>query len=305
MGLSLAAAELIAPILGAAAYGIHLVTFGIAMRRLLTTESGRLKHRSEIRWIMVVVACVLLINATLDLVVAIITLVQAFVLYKGPGGAEHIFMHGDSWQAMTKVDELNIYRCWFLWDRSWLVIALPLLIWLANVATFIRFLVLLSQATQGLIISSAVQPWVRGFWAMTITINVMTTSMIVARIWMVDRQNKKLGIDAHEPRSTLGHAIRNIVESGMIYTAVSLFMLIAVNLKSTLTYPASGLEIHSVGITFNLIIIRASRIARPQQNTSVSMRFTQPHSATAGREGTEIFALSHIDKESHFTTTLA
>ncbi|KAJ7797640.1 hypothetical protein B0H13DRAFT_2298248 [Mycena leptocephala] len=261
MGLSLAAAELIAPILGAAAYGIHLVTFGIAMRRLLTTESGRLKHRSEIRR-------------------AVET-------------------------SVTSAHDAQIYRCWFLWDRSWLVIALPLLIWLANVATFIRFLVLLSQATQGLIISSAVQPWVRGFWAMTITINVMTTSMIVARIWMVDRQNKKLGIDAHEPRSTLGHAIRNIVESGMIYTAVSLFMLIAVNLKSTLTYPASGLEIHSVGITFNLIIIRASRIARPEQNTSVSMRFTQPHSATAGREGTEIFALSHIDKESHFTTTLA
>lgn len=108
MSFSLAAAELIAPILGAMAYGIHLVTFGIAMRRLLTTESGRLKNRSEIRWIMVVVACVLLINATLDLVVAIITLVQAFVLYKGPGGAEHIFMHGDSWQAMTKVDELNM-----------------------------------------------------------------------------------------------------------------------------------------------------------------------------------------------------
>jgi energy-coupling factor transporter transmembrane protein EcfT len=160
--------------------------------------------------------------------------------------------------SVTSAHDAQIYRCWFLWDRSWLVIALPLLIWLANVATFIRFLVLLSQATQGLIISSAVQPWVRGFWAMTITINVMTTcaclgsclcqnslpisvAMIVARIWMVDRQNKKLGIDAHEPRSTLGHAIRNIVESGMIYTAVSLFMLIAVNLKSTLTYPASGL----------------------------------------------------------------
>ncbi|KAJ7029478.1 hypothetical protein C8F04DRAFT_1237045 [Mycena alexandri] len=315
MGLSLAAAELIAPILGATAYGIHLVTFGIAMQRLLTTESGRLKHRAEVRWIMVVVACVLLINATLDLVVAIITLVQAFVLYTGPGGAEQIFLHGDSWQAMTKSfcvpfqslvgDTILIYRCWFLWDRSWLVIALPLLIWLANTATFIRFLILLAQATQGLIISSAVQPWVRGFWAMTITINVMTTFMIVARIWMVDRQNKRLGIDADEPRSTLGYAMRNIVESGMIYTAVSLFMLIAVNLKSTLSYPASGLEIHSVGITFNLIIIRASRIARSPQNTTVSLRFTQARSATAGREGTEVFAHSHIDKESPFTTTQA
>ncbi|KAJ6461120.1 hypothetical protein DFH09DRAFT_1011862, partial [Mycena vulgaris] len=97
MALPLAVAELIGPIFGEMMYGIHIVTFGVALHRLLTTQSGRWKRRAEIKWIMVVVSCLLFVIATLDLVVAIITIVQAFVLYTGPGGAEHIFTHSAGW----------------------------------------------------------------------------------------------------------------------------------------------------------------------------------------------------------------
>ncbi|KAJ7337694.1 hypothetical protein DFH08DRAFT_616586, partial [Mycena albidolilacea] len=262
----LPAAQFISGAIAGVMYGIYLVTLGIAGRLLLTTESGQWKRRSEIKWIIVVVSALLFVNGTLDHIVAEIQLVQAFVLYTGPGGAEHILKHGSGWQTMTKSfcvpfqtllgDGILIYRCWFLWNRSWLVVALPLLIWLVNVACAMRFLDLLAQATEGLIISSTVQPWVQAFWSLTICINIMTTSLIVGRIWMVDRQSRKLGRDDHQPRSTLGHAMRNIIESGMIYTVVSIFTLVTTAIQSNLTYPASALEIHSVGITFNLILIR-------------------------------------------------
>ncbi|KAF7356027.1 Carboxylic ester hydrolase [Mycena venus] len=318
MAIPLGVAELLGPIFGAMMYGIHIVTFGVALRKLLTTQSGRWKRGSEIKWIMVVVSCLLFIIATLDLVMAIITIVQAFVLYTGPGGADHIFTHSAGYQTMTKSfcvgfqsllgDAILIYRCWFLWNRSWLVITLPLLIWLGNIATVVRFLDLLAEATQGLIISSAVQPWVQAFWALTISVNVMTTSLIVGRIWMVDRQNKKLGIDINRPQTTLGHAMRNIIESGMIYTVVSIFALVTEILGSNLTYPASHLEIHSVGITFNLIIIRASGMTRFLQSTSASasmpLHIHRHTTTTVGREGTDLFSLSRLDKESQLTKTL-
>jgi len=276
--LSLPAAELIAQTLGSVLYGIYLVTLGIA--------SGQWKHRSSINWIIVVVSVVLFVNATLDLVVATITVMQAFVLYTGPGGAEHIFTHGSGWQTIVKSfsvpfqslvgDGILIYRCWFLWNKSWLVIALPLFIWLANIACAIRLLDLLAQASQGQIISSTIQPWGQAFWSMTICISVMATSLIVGRIWMVEKESKRFrasSIDPvtsqNQPRSALSNAMRNIIESGMIYTLVSVFTLVTYTMQSTLHYPASSLEIHSVGITFNLILIRSSRTSRSRQDASV------------------------------------
>ncbi|KAJ7305629.1 hypothetical protein DFH08DRAFT_902483 [Mycena albidolilacea] len=317
--LSLPAAELVAQTLGCVMYGIYLVTLGLAGRVLLTKDSGQQWRRgSEIKWVLVVVSVLLFVNATLDLVVATITLVQAFVLYQGPGGPSHIFTHGSGWQTMTKSfcvpfqsllgDGILIYRCWFLWNKSWPVIALPLLIWLANVAVVMRFLDLLAQATQGLIISSAIQPWGSCFWSLTICVNIITTSLIVGRIWMVDRQNKKFGIDtvsAHGRRqSTLGNAMRKIIESGMIYTVVSIFTLATYMVQSTVHYPASALEIHSVGITFNLILIRGTRTTHPQPETSV-FRFSQTRTreTTLGAESniSDRFVLSRLDKESSGT----
>ncbi|KAJ7893026.1 hypothetical protein B0H13DRAFT_1625340 [Mycena leptocephala] len=253
--LSLPAAELLAQTFGCVLCGIYLVTLGIAGRFLLTTDSGRWKRSSEIKWVMVVVSGLLFVNSTLDLVVSTITDVQAFVLYSGPGGATHIFTHGSGWQTMTKSfcvpfqsllgDGILIYRCWHLWNKSWLVVTLPLLIWLANVACSIRFLAILSQATQGLVISNSIHPWLTAFWSMTICINIMTTSLIVWRIWIVDRQNRKFGVDSlatyNRPHSTLSHVMRNIIESGMIYTVVSIFTLATYAIQSTLLYPVSAL----------------------------------------------------------------
>jgi hypothetical protein len=101
--LLLPAAELIEYSIGCILYGIYVVTFGIAERRLLTTDSGRWKRRSEIRWVMLVVSILLFVNVTVDMSVATITLLDAFVFYTGPDGAAHIFSHGSGWQTMTKV----------------------------------------------------------------------------------------------------------------------------------------------------------------------------------------------------------
>ncbi|KAK7028735.1 carboxylic ester hydrolase [Favolaschia claudopus] len=311
MGVSLAAGELLGPIFGSITYGIYLVTFGIAMHRLLTTaDTGEWKRRSQIKWVMVAVSCVLFVNGTLNITVAIITIFHAFVVYRGPGGPEHVFTHSSSWQTLTKSfnvpfqsllgDAILIYRCWYLWNRNIFIVALPLLIWFANVAVAIRFLILLGQAAQGLIISTSVRPWVQAFWVMTICINIMTTSLIVLRIWMVERQNKSLGISENRPRSTLGRAMRNIIESGAIYTAASIFTLVTEALESNLTYPASGIEIHSVGITFNLILIRAARNIQQSAHPTVSVGFTQPRTMTSRVDTNDIFAMSRIGKESNY-----
>ncbi|KAF7345260.1 Carboxylic ester hydrolase [Mycena sanguinolenta] len=297
--LSLPAAELVAHTVGGVLYGIYLVTLGIAGRKILFSRGW--KRRTATNWINVVVLVVLFTNGTLNFVVSTIEVIQAFVLYTGPGGAAEFFAHGSGWQTLTKSftvpfqslvgDGILIYRCWVIWNNSWIIIVIPLLIWLANIACAARLLDLLTKATLQLVISSPIQPWGQAFWSMTICISVMATSLIVVRIWRVERKRRKHqrshinSIKIVDQRSNaLGHAMRNIIESGMIYTVVSIFTLVTYTMQSTLHYPVSSMELHSVGITFNLILIRGSRTARSHQDVSVfsavQLQFTQAETQT-------------------------
>ncbi|KAJ7325778.1 hypothetical protein DFH08DRAFT_968422 [Mycena albidolilacea] len=325
--ISQPAAELIEHSIGCMLYGIYVVTFGIAERRLLTTDSGRWKRRSEIRWVMLVVSILLFVNVTVDMSVATITLLDAFVFYTGPDGAEHVFAHGSGWQTMTKTfcvpfqsllgDSVLIYRCYWLWNKSRAVIALPLLLWFTNVALAMRILDVLSQISKGAVLSTGISPWFEAFWSLTISINIITTSLIVFRIWMVERQNKKfraqLAFPTGSTHSTLGLAMRNIIESGMIYTFASILELAFHSVQSNMLYIVSALEMHSVGITFNLIIIRGAQIAQQPQDTVVTLPVQFATSQTTGTtqsisrrgEGDEsgVFVLTQIEKDSPRVTT--
>ncbi|KAJ7689589.1 hypothetical protein B0H17DRAFT_1066231 [Mycena rosella] len=252
MALSLPAAELALTFIASVMYGIYL----------------RWRHRSEINWIVVAVAAVMFVNATLNLSLNMNLFVGAFLLYTGPGGAEHVFAHVSSWSNVAKSycvftqsllgDGLLIYRCWYLWSKSWLVIVLSMCAWLVNSGKIVTF---------GLV-----------FFSLTICMNIFATSFIILRIWCVEKENKKFrlrGDSAHsQPPSALSRAMRNIVESGMIYTVASIFELAAFSSGSTLNYPVSAFEFHSIGITFNLIIIHGVRGAREDATiASTAVRF--------------------------------
>ncbi|KAJ7189315.1 hypothetical protein GGX14DRAFT_610332 [Mycena pura] len=321
--ISQAAAELIEQFVGCMLYGIYVVTFGIAERRLLTTDSGRWKRRSEIRWVMLVVSILLFVNVTVDMSVATITVLDAFVFSTGPGGAARIFSDGSGWQTMTKTfcvpfqsllgDSVLIYRCYWLWNKSWAVIALPLLIWITNVALAMRILDVLSHNSEGAVLSTGISPWFEAFWSLTISINVITTSLIVFRIWLVERQNKKshpqLALATSSTHSRrLNLVMRNVIESGMIYTFATILELAFHSVQSNMLYIVSALEMHSVGITFNLIIIRGAQIAQQAQNTEITLPVQFAASQTTGTtrsisrqgEGDEsgVFVFTQIEKDS-------
>ncbi|KAF7360046.1 Carboxylic ester hydrolase [Mycena venus] len=288
MALSLPAAELAATFVACVLYGIYLVTLGIA-GTLLTTESGRLKPRSRIHWVVVVVSIILFVNATLDLAISISMAVQAFVSYTGPGGAAHVFTEASSWRTFTKSlsvglqsltgDAILIYRCWYIWSKSWLVIAFPLLLWVTNIACLTRTLFLLERLEYGQVNSGNLVPWGMAFWTLTICTNSLATSLIVWCLWRVEKQNKKFrspNLPPNQPESALNRAMRNIAESGMIYTAASILQLAAFASQGTLNYPASAVTLHSVGITFNLIIIRGATIRENTYAVSeTEVRFSQ------------------------------
>jgi hypothetical protein len=59
-------------------------------------------------------------------------------------------------------DGILIYRCWIVWNKSWLIVTLPLLIWLANIICAIRLVDLITQVSEGLITGQLLQPWGQG-----------------------------------------------------------------------------------------------------------------------------------------------
>ncbi|KAJ6530062.1 hypothetical protein DFH09DRAFT_152251 [Mycena vulgaris] len=91
---------------------------------------------------------------------------EAFVSYTGPGGPNRVFRHVSGWRTFTTTfcfglqsltgDAILIYRCWFVWSKSWTVI---MLVWLANLASDIGVLVTLTKISQGIINSREILPW--------------------------------------------------------------------------------------------------------------------------------------------------
>lgn len=72
-------------------------------------------------------------------------------------------------------------------------------------------------------------------------------ALIVWRIWTVESENKRFRAPRDrdpaydQPQSPLSRAMRNIIESGMIYTAATILLFAAYTTQSTLIYPASVL----------------------------------------------------------------
>ncbi|KAK7045015.1 carboxylic ester hydrolase [Favolaschia claudopus] len=320
MAVSLLAAELAGNFVACILYGIYLVTLGIAGRVLLTTTtaSGRRRARTSLNWVVVGVSVVLFVSATLDLAVSFTTLVDAFVIYKGPDGPLHVFKDRSGWETFIKTfcvgvqttfgDGILIYRCWFIWSKYWPIIIFPLTLWMGTLASTLGLLTSLPRSRVGPINSGSGLSWGLALWTLTISTNIFTTSLIVWRIWGVQRRTKKYRTspeDYDEPESMLTRGMRNIVESGMIYTVASILELIAFSTQSTLNYPASALAFHSVGITFNLIIIRGSA-NRSDYANETEIRFAQsplnsnniPSTSSGVENKPDVFILSGLQSES-------
>ncbi|KAF7325060.1 Carboxylic ester hydrolase [Mycena kentingensis (nom. inval.)] len=300
--LPLLAAQLLSVYTGVFLYGIYIVTMGFAGKTLLTLPNGAWRTPREINWVLAVVFVVLYAVDTLDLVLVLVQAMDAFVFYTGPGGPATVFQRGSAWITMTKTacvgtqsiigDAILIWRCWFVWrDRAPWVAIPPAITWVANNVVNAMVLQLLSKVTQGLVTGKAIQPWGEAFWILTICINTTTTALIVYRLYGVEKNNAQFRhgqVSANTTfsdrvRTPLGQAMRNIVESGAIITISSILMCIAFTTQSTLNFPASALAFHSVGIAFNLIIIRS--VKKPQKEAPTTVASIQFNSTVPNNAG--------------------
>ena len=101
-------AQLVSMYMEAIAYGIYVVTFGMCMRALLWSRDGTKKLHN---WPMIVFTMTMFIFATLDIAVALRHNLDAFISYKGPGGAQAEFEDISNWVNVVQVIPDNTSTC--------------------------------------------------------------------------------------------------------------------------------------------------------------------------------------------------
>ncbi|KAJ7037807.1 hypothetical protein C8F04DRAFT_1329070 [Mycena alexandri] len=263
-------------------WGIYLITFFLCLRSLLFTPNYELKRFSEINWPMLVVTLLMCVLATLDVAVGLLHNIQAFVLYNGPGGPTQEFSNISDWINVVKGfdiilqtilgDGMLIFRCWVVYGKSWLVVAFSLLLYLGSgvcgamilrIEGTLRLHVLITGA-------SSIKPLILSFWVLTIVQNILTSALLIFRIWRVDQQNTQFvyggtGSSDKKRQSQLRRVIRVILESGLLYTTMAFLSFVTFAVNSNSTYGVSDVHVQMVGITFNLIIFRADRRAVEEQ----------------------------------------
>ncbi|KAJ7695280.1 hypothetical protein B0H14DRAFT_3042464 [Mycena olivaceomarginata] len=256
-------------------WGLYVITLSFCLKALLRVPGqNRWKRPAEISKPMLVHRDV---RYVLDLAINL----NAFVFYDGPGGPKAAFDNTSGWMdVMGTVDVILqtvlghimlIYRCWIVYGRSWVAITVPVILAIAGLVT-------LPSASQ---FANPYKQVVVSTWALTICINVITTSLILFRIWRVDRMNAGF-LDQSTANGPYRHSKRIIIESGLLYTIVATVTASVYISGSNAFSSLTGIDVQMIGIAFNLILIRVyrNRAAELRPNNDrrpvSSLRFVSP-----------------------------
>ncbi|TFY75551.1 hypothetical protein EWM64_g8460 [Hericium alpestre] len=190
-------AQIVALFLESLFYGFYLVTFGMCMYALLSL--GR--KNGYRRWPLIVVALLLFTFATLDVAFLLRHVLDAFIWYKGPGGAIGELSNISYWVNVMKTvdyvaqtsiaDGMLIYRCYIIYGRSWKIAAGLSVIWVAGMiceafTCYIEF----TLHTDTLLNAARLTPFITSTLTITLVLNLIATSMIVYKIWSLQRRDR-------------------------------------------------------------------------------------------------------------------
>ncbi|KAJ8481848.1 hypothetical protein ONZ45_g15164 [Pleurotus djamor] len=255
-------ARLVGLFLECIAYGIFLVTFPPCIQALIHAD-GRFRKPASINWLLLLTALIMASFVTFDVILSLVWNIQVFVNLRISGhDVPTEFNDISDWINILKTanlvfpiiisDAVIIYRCWVVYNRKYLLILLSTLIWVADASMGLFAVFLESHLhTRGSLEVRALTPTLTSFLVMTVALNFITTTLIIGRIHLVDRQSAQYiatastqrtvgssGIIPLRARTRLQRVMRIMVESGLLYTTTATVSLIA--------YLAGSLSFNSV-----------------------------------------------------------
>lgn len=257
MAIDFSLSELVALPVESFCYGIYFVLFCSSIKVLLDkrkTISGTTP--------LLAVAGVFGILITWHVTTDGIRTVYAFKRDQDPLGPDLYYANVASAMSLIKTalylittiifDAFILHRCFVVWDRNYLVILLPFLVWLADVGTGIAAVQGLSGLTKGDSVFVQKQEKItKSFLSSTVAVNGLCTVLIAYRLWT--RQ-----ATMRDSRKAFGltREAAIMAESGAIYSITLILVIATYASKSNSFNVFLDMASPIIGIAFSLIIIR-------------------------------------------------
>ncbi|KAF9459966.1 hypothetical protein BDZ94DRAFT_1311926 [Collybia nuda] len=256
-------------------YGIYLVTFAASLRSIILcspelTWISRFQHR----WCTLMVVLSIFVLSTVNLALGLVRILALINHdFIGTGAVEQL---GQDWlniikpltfQVQTMIaDCVLVYRCWIIYNKSPRVAVLPIIFYLGTAICTVLTLIIegtLQGGKTSRVNGNQILRVNIGFWVSTISLNIYATSMIVLRIWRVESEsrggNTLMPLYVTSRPSRLQAAMKSVIESGLLYTTTSIVAFISLVTGSNSIFITSAIDMQTIGIAFNLILIRVNR----------------------------------------------
>jgi len=252
-------------------YGIYFVLFFSSFKVLLNkrkTISGTTP--------LLAVAGVLGILITWHMITDGVRAVSAFKKDQVPLGPDLYYANVASALSLVKTslyfvitiifDAFILHRCFVVWNRNYLVILLPFIVWLADIGTGIASVQGLSGLTKGDSVFILKQEKItKSFLSSTLAVNGLCTLLIAYRQWT--RQ-----ATMRDSRKAFGltREAAIMAESGAIYSITLILIIATYASKSNSFNVFLDMASPIIGVAFSLIIIRLG--ANDADATHISMQ---------------------------------
>ncbi|KAL7278322.1 hypothetical protein ACG7TL_008298 [Trametes sanguinea] len=257
-----------AAVLACITYGAYLILAAICIHFLLKRRAKGNSQR-----VILVYTIVMLLFSTVYFVSGAIWSEIEFVESSNIAGyasslGQSIYIIKDTFYVLNiwLADSLLIYRLHIVWSGSFLVILLPIFLWMGAVATGVLLLLDTAKPTATLVAADVIR-FQTAFYCMSISLNILTTLLIAGRLWYQQRQMKALAA-VPSARWDYTSVIAIFVESAALYSICGIVYIPLVVRKLPLQYPITALIGGVTSIAPSLIILRIALGTAVTQETT-------------------------------------
>ncbi|KAJ7751340.1 hypothetical protein B0H14DRAFT_2405650, partial [Mycena olivaceomarginata] len=214
---------------------------------------------------MITVACLLFSLSTIHLGVDFNRLVVAFVTLRDsyPGGPSAWFANPSQRSFITKNavytfqtvlgDGVVIYRCYMVWRSFWIILV-PSVLWVAVAIAGAGsvYSCTLPTTVSNDIYARELGKWIKAFYCMTLSCNLLATALLAFRLWTIDRRSQQTRLS----KSIVMPVLMVVMDAGALYSFTVIAAVVCFAVESNGQYVVLDMVMPIISIAFYMVILR-------------------------------------------------
>ncbi|TFK71147.1 hypothetical protein BDN72DRAFT_817940 [Pluteus cervinus] len=242
-------------------YGVYSTIF---FESLYITHKRKRRSSSSVK-VFTIATILMYIIATLHVSIGLYRLLKGFVWLEGENAAAIYFSTFKGIWEHTLYTVLNllmiwmgecllVYRCYIIWGCNIWVVLPSILLFLAGVAVNVPVLVYWTK--HGAVLGNPLRPALSSIYPLAFVQNLLATGLIAYRLVVQHYFSQNSGIRPNGSRLGLMNVVRIILESAMLYCVEFFVLIILYILKHPAQYIILSMVTPTIGIVFNMILVR-------------------------------------------------